>query len=88
MKEKVLNDLLEKKLLSKKQYGFISGRSTTTQLLHFLDKFVEMVVNGSVVDTIYFYLKNASDTVPHRRLLGKLEALVLKGTFGAGLGSS
>ena len=77
--KEVLNHLLEKMLLSKKQYGFISGRSTTTQLLKFLAKCMNTVVNGSVVDTIYFDFKKAFDTVPHRRLLGKLEAYGIKG---------
>ena len=33
IRDNVVNHLLDLKLLSKKQYGFISGRSTTTQLL-------------------------------------------------------
>ena len=71
----------KKKLLTTKQYGFISGRSTTTQLLNYLDKCVKTIVNGGVVDSIYLDFSNAFDTVPHRRLIGKLEAYGIKGNI-------
>ena len=67
------------KLLSSKQFGFISGGSTITQLLKYLDK----IVNGNVVDTIYLDLEFAKvfDTVPHRRLMHKLAAYGIKGNI-------
>ena len=62
------------KLLSSKQFGFISGRSTITQLLKYLDECIDKIVNGEVVDTMYFDFTKAFDTAPHRRLLHKLAA--------------
>ena len=38
VKDAVLGHLAENDLLSKKQFGFLSGRSTVTQLLYYLDK--------------------------------------------------
>jgi len=38
--------------------------------LSFLEKCIDSIVDGGVVDTIYF--DKAFDTVPHRRLLSKL----------------
>ena len=73
--------LLEKKLLSTKQYGFISGRSTTVQLLSYLDKCVKTIVAGGAVDTIYLDFAKAFDTVPHHRLIGKLNAYAIKGNI-------
>ena len=73
--------LLEKKLLSTKQYGFISGISTTVQLLSYLDKCVKTIVDGGVVDTTYFDFAKAFDTVPHCRLIGKLNAYGIIGNI-------
>ena len=74
IKDAIMSHIKANNLLSLKQYGFLSGRSTTTQLLHYLDKCVDTIVTGGVVDTIYFDFAKAFDTVPHRRLLGKLAA--------------
>ena len=71
LRDTVVTHLLEKRLLTTKQYGFISGRSTTTQLLNY----------GGVVDAIYQDFSKAFDTVPHRRLIGELEAYGIKGNI-------
>ena len=81
VRERVMKHLLEKKLLLTKQYGFISGRSTIVQLLSYLDKCVKTIVDGGVVDTIYLDFVKAFDTVPHRRLIGKLNAYDIKGNI-------
>ena len=81
IKEAVMNYVLSNKLLSSKQYGFISRRSTVTQLLRYLDKCVETMVKGGVTDTIYLDFAKAFDTVPHARLLGKLKAYGIDGTI-------
>ena len=75
VKGKVLNHLLGKMLLSKKQYGFISVRSTTTQLLKFLDKCMVTVVNDSVVDTIYFDFKKSLRHGTPPEAAGKVRSL-------------
>ena len=75
----VLKHLQNNGLLSKRQFGFINGRSTTTQLLYYLDKCISTIVEGGVIDTIYLDFAKAFDTVAHRRLLGKLHAYGIKG---------
>ena len=67
-------------MLSKRQFGFISGRSTTLQLLYYLDECMNVTAKGGVVDAIYLDFAKAFDTVPHRRLIGKLEAYGISGT--------
>ena len=79
VKESVMNHLLQHGLLSPKQYGFISGRCTATQLLRYLDICVENLVNGEVTDTIYLDFSKAFDTVPHLRLLEKLKSYGISG---------
>ena len=79
VRNSTMNHLLEENLLSTKQYGFISRRSTTTQLLHYLDKCTESISKGKVIDAVYFDFSKAFDTVPHRRLLKKLNCYGIKG---------
>ena len=79
VRSEVLKHLLANNVLSRRQYGFINGRSTTLQLLHFLDACTKSIVQGNVVDTIYFDFKEAFDMVPHKRLLAKLEFYGIKG---------
>ena len=56
-----MTHLLENKLLTNKQHGFISGRSTTIQLLNYLDSCVKNIVDGNVVDVIYLDFAKAFD---------------------------
>ena len=70
---------MENNLLSSNQHGFISSRSTVTQLLNYLDKCAESIVDGKVVDTIYLHFEKAFDTVPHQRLVGKLKVYGIHG---------
>ena len=79
VRDKILEHLQKNKLLSHKQHGFISGRSTVTQLLNYLDKCVGIIAEGGIVDAIYLDFAKAFDTVPYRRLLGKLQAYGIKG---------
>ena len=72
IREHIVEFMKENNLFSKSQYGFISGRSTTLQLLNTLDKWTELRENGGKIDAIYFDYMKCFDTVPHQRLLKKL----------------
>ena len=72
LREHIMQHLVNLKLLSDRQYGFINKRSTVTQLLTYIDKCCENTSDGKVVDCIYFDFAKAFDTVPHRRLCKKL----------------
>ena len=65
--------MIRNKMLSKKQFGFISGRSTTLQLLIVMDEWTEILDNGGRIDSIYMDFMKAFDKVPHRRLIKKME---------------
>ena len=60
------------KLFSDKKYGFISGRSTSLQLLTVLKEWTDALDNGITVDCFYIDHRKTFDTAPLNRLLGKL----------------
>jgi len=59
-------------LFSLKQFGFISGRSISLQLLHVLEEWTKILDDGGSLDCIYLDFMKAFDTVSHYRLLKKL----------------
>ena len=66
-------------MLSKHQHGFRSKRSCLTQLLEYFSEIHDILDNNDPVDAIYLDCKKAFDTVPHKRLLAKLEAYGISG---------
>lgn len=79
--EEIIEHMKRNKLFSKKQFGFISGRSTVLQLLQVLDKWMEILDKGGCVDTIYCDFMKAFNKVPHLRLpvIYKLEKYQITG---------
>ncbi len=63
------------------QHGFLSGRSCVTQLLETLDVWTKLLDSGSPLDVIYLDFAKAFDTVPHQRLLKKLEGYGITGNI-------
>ena len=63
IKSQIMPHLICENLLSNKQYGFINKRSTTTQVLNYLDTCAETVASGNVVDAIYFDFAKAFDKI-------------------------
>jgi hypothetical protein len=56
------------------QHGFMSNRSTTTQLLNFYDNVHQIVDSGGQVDVLYLDLSKAFDSVPHKLLINQLKS--------------
>src|SRR5215469_6813345 len=63
--------------LSHEQHGFTQGRSCLTNLMETVEKWVECIDEGDGVDVMYLDFRKAFDTVPHLRLLWKLEIVGL-----------
>ena len=72
IRDHITTHLVNNDVFSKFQYGFISGRSTSLQLLKALNKWTEIMDRNGTVDTIYFDFQKAFDTVPHNLMLSKL----------------
>lgn len=70
----IVQHMIENSLFSKSQYGFIRKRSAALQLMNVLELWCNILDENGVIDDINMDFQKAFDTVPHRRLLGKLES--------------
>ena len=70
----ITDHMTANKYFSKKQFGFMKGRSTMLQLLKTLAIWTEAIDNGNNIDVIYMDFMKAFNTVPHRRLMKKIQA--------------
>ena len=71
----LMNHLLTSNLLSAYQFGFVPGRSCTTQLLQVLDYLTKHLDNGESVNVIYLDYQKAFDSILHQRLIKKTNIL-------------
>jgi hypothetical protein len=69
-----MHHFINNNLFSKRQFGFITGRSTVLQLLNILDTWTASLDVGGRIDTIYTDFEKAFGKVPHIRLLSKLKS--------------
>ena len=66
-------------LINDTQHGFSKGKSTTTNLLEYLEVITKAVDDGTPMDVVYLDLAKAFDTVPHKRLIKKIQAHGIEG---------
>ena len=66
--------LLDNKLISRHQHGFLSKRSTCTQLVESLQDWVMALKSKKAIDIAYIDFKKAFETVSHPKLLHKLNS--------------
>ena len=78
IRDHIIDHMNTHNLFSSKQFGFISGRSTTLQLLHVVEKITSYIDNGHDTSITYLDFQKAFDSVPHKRLLQKLDAYRLE----------
>ena len=81
IKSKLNSHLKTNKLLANEQYGFVSGRSTDTQLLTSLLHWQKALDEDVPVDVVYMDFKKAFDSVPHIRLVKKLKSYGIEGNL-------
>ena len=67
------------KVLTSLNHGFRSGYSCETQLTVTVDQLARNIDNGLQTDVAILDFSKAFDTVPHKRLLQKLEAYGIRG---------
>ncbi|CAL4141793.1 unnamed protein product, partial [Meganyctiphanes norvegica] len=79
LRNRIIEHLEAHNILSIHQHGFRSNRSCLTQLLEYFLEVHDILDEHDPVDAIYLDCKKAFDTVPHRRLLAKLQAYGITG---------
>ena len=81
IRQEILAHMKMYKLFSNRQFGFLGGRSTVLQMLIVIDKWMEILDNGEVIDTIYCDFMKAFDKVPHNRLLKIIDRYGISGNI-------
>jgi hypothetical protein len=71
--------LVGAKLIAPEQHGFLPRRSCATNLLEAYEILCQALNDGTPLDIIFTDFCKAFDTVPHRRLLLKLQAYGIRG---------
>jgi len=76
---KIINHILNN--ISTHQFGFLPGRSTTQQLLLYLNDIYQATSQGHQTDSIYLDFRKAFDSVSHSKLLVKLSYYGITGNL-------
>jgi len=74
IRDAVINHLSQNRLINESQHGFKHKKSCLTNLLEYLEYFVNQIDAGDPVDVIYLDFQKAFNNVPLQRLLQKLRA--------------
>lgn len=82
MRASIVKHLKDNDLLPKDQHGFISGRSTLSQLLNHIEESIRAWEDYKATDTIYLDFAKAFDKVDHDILCHKLKKLGITGKVG------
>ena len=81
IRNSVVDHLEKQGLTNKDQHGFRRGRSCCTQLLGVMGIWTKWFDLGLPWDTIYTDFSKAFDSVPHHRLLKKVQAYGIQGSL-------
>ncbi|CAM4425189.1 unnamed protein product [Lepidochelys kempii] len=79
VKNKIVRQIEEHKLMRKSQHGFCKGRSCLTNLLEFFEGVNKHADKGDPVEIVYLDFQKAFDKVPYQRLLHKLSCHGIRG---------
>ena len=79
VREILMEHMTVNNLFSESQFGFPNKRNCLLQLLDVLDDWSQAYDTNVQIDTVYLDIKKVFDTVPHQRLLKKLQAYGIEG---------
>ena len=73
MRKEIVDHLERNEIISDVQHGFVQGKSCQTQLLTVTEEWTRWMEERKPFDCLYFDYKKAFDSVPHMRLMRKIE---------------
>jgi len=79
VRDHIVNYMTTNRMFSDSQYGFRSLRSCALQLLEVMETWTEWLDDGKSFDCVYYDFRKAFDTVPHARLIKKLQSYGIDG---------
>ena len=74
LKVKMMSHMKTHRLINPSQHGFLRKKSTSTNLVSYVDYLTRNLDNGLPIDVLYLDFSKAFDKVPHKRLLQKLKS--------------
>ncbi len=81
IRDHLLQYLNVNNVMSPNQFGFLPCRSTTIQLINVIDLITTNLDNKVDTDVVFMDFQKAFDTVPHSRLICKLNHFGINGVF-------
>jgi len=81
IRDQIVEFLEENNYIQDSQHGFRRKRSCLTNLLDFFNEVITIYDNQRAVDIIYLDFSKAFDTVPHQRLIKKVENIGIRGNL-------
>ena len=79
VRDRLLDHLHSTNQLNDAQHGFRPKRSCATQLLITIENWSKALEAGEPVDSLYLDFSKAFDSVPHKRLIRKVESFGVRG---------
>ena len=79
VRKEIVDHLERNEVISDVQHGFVQGKSCQTQLLTVIEEWTKWMEERKPFDCLYFDYRKAFDSVPHMRLVRKIESCGITG---------